>query len=907
VVDVPKARWRRSGVGGFHYYAWWFPTTDWDGVQGAPSVVVRAVRHHDEMRPLAAGDAGGYFPRRFADLDPLTEEQAEVLRSPARIRLVVGQPGTGKTSALIFAAIHEARSLPPEARLLYVTLSRRLADLAQEYLTGIGDPGRRVDVVPLAHLLAEWSGLAGGSAASDDDEERAFLDFVKGFAPRDLAVWQGSTEALWAEVRAHVLGAALPFPVRSLPASQGPILDQASYRRVRDPVIGAKAARAAWHAAGLFVERRDLPSVQREAWTALERLRGGQLDRELRGLGGLIVDELQDLTLLQIAVLAEATRRSGEWRVASGDGRCEPAARPYPDGRGPLFVAAGDESQIVHPSGFDWGWCKDLLTGRLGRQPEEIALRTNQRSAVPVIEVANRTALLYDELPREYRPRGSARAEKTEAPNGEVALAAVAADDAELAGWLERLASTPHSAVIVDDRTDPRSPTQPRTGEATGPDLPSHLLDRFRDLLFTPGEIKGLDRQYVVIWDASRAIERLRGEIAAAHGRGQQSRFLVARTAIDELRVAVSRATETLVFLDALNVEPDPMLSGLLADGVARRRSVAFLRDRLEERNADPRERALGFLDDAADLLERDLDRALRTLVRAEAALADLVDAGQRRGPLERAVEVRRRAAHRLIQEDRDAEASEQLERLLAMSRELGEQARAEQYAALARRYREAPRGTANAAERLPALLAAYIDTLEALPPDDRSARLYALPREWLEEARGLAADDELALRSLRISALRLAELTGAERDRATFSLLSEALVDRLLEAGACADALEILSREPDPPPQKLARCHEGLKAWRAAAEARLAANQPAEALENYRRAAAFPEAAGLAERLGQEDVASTLGLLAGLAESLDRLEQADLKGIADAETQSLARRLRDTADLLTRRRRRRP
>jgi hypothetical protein len=346
------------------------------------------------------------------------------------------------------------------------------------------------------------------------------------------------------------------------------------------------------------------------------------------------------------------------------------------------------------------------------------------------------------------------------------------------------------------------------------------------------------------------------------------------------------------------------MLSALLADDVARRRSVAFLRDRLEERNADPRERALGFLDDAADLLERDLDRALRTLVRAEAALADLVDAEQRRGPLERAVDVRRRTAHRLIQEARDAEAAEQLERLLAMSRELGEQARAEQYAVLARRYREAPRGAADAVERLPTLLAAYIDTLEALPADDRAARLYALPREWLEEARGLATADEPALRSLRMSALRLAQLTGAERDRAAFGLLSETLVDRLLEAGACADALEILSGEPDPSPEKLARCHEGLKAWRAAAEARLAASQPAQALEDYRRAAAFPEAARLAERLGQQEVASTLGLLAGLTETLDHLKDADLDALADAETQSLARRLREAADLVARRRR---
>ena len=42
--------------------------------------------------------------------------------------------------------------------------------------------------------------------AGGEDEEQAFRGSVGGFAPRDLATWQGSDRALWAEVRAHVLG-----------------------------------------------------------------------------------------------------------------------------------------------------------------------------------------------------------------------------------------------------------------------------------------------------------------------------------------------------------------------------------------------------------------------------------------------------------------------------------------------------------------------------------------------------------------------------------------------------------------------------------------------------------------------------------------------------------------------------
>src|SRR6185369_15078437 len=147
-------------------------------------------RHHDEMRPLAAGSPDIYQFRPLDELSPLTEEQRKVLATPARIRLVVGQPGTGKTGALIFTAVEEARRLPPDARLLYVTLSRRLVSSAQELLDGVPDLGRRVEVVALADLLGRWSGLERTKvAASEEEEEQAFRGSVGGFAPRDLAIW----------------------------------------------------------------------------------------------------------------------------------------------------------------------------------------------------------------------------------------------------------------------------------------------------------------------------------------------------------------------------------------------------------------------------------------------------------------------------------------------------------------------------------------------------------------------------------------------------------------------------------------------------------------------------------------------------------------------------------------------
>ena len=891
VTDAPALRWRRSGVGGFHYYAWWFPATGWDGIDDGRTIVVRAVRHHDEMRPLAAGSAQTYSERSLGELDPLTEEQRQVMAAEARVKVVVGQPGTGKTGALIFTAVEEARRLPPDARLLYVTLSRRLVSAAQELLDGVPGLGRRVEVVALADLLGRWSGLERSQvAASEEDEEQKFRGSVRGFAPRDLATWQDSDRALWAEVRAHVMGPALPFPFkgRRLPAADEPILRESTYMGRRAGQLGSRVAQAARHAAQVFLSRQDLPSVQREAWATIGRIERGALDRELRAIGGLIVDEIQDLTLLQIAVLAKVSRRAGQLQMAEGYGH------------GPLFVAAGDESQVVHPSGFDWGSSKDLLAEILEAPPREITLRLNQRSPIPLIEVANRTSKLYDDLPREYRPRGSAQADTGDAPGGdvgEVALTTVAPDDPDLRGWLELLADTPHSAIVT---------AETRSSAPSDEALDAVLDDeRFADLRFTAGTVKGLDRQYVVLWGATRILKSIRDEIEAAKDRGERVRYLVARTGIDELRVALSRSTETLILIDTTDAETDPLLQEIADDGFLKRRSIAYLRARLEERNADARERAVGFLEDTLGLLESDLDRALRTLVRFEAALAGHVDADQRREVLERSIDVRRSAATALARQGRHAEAGRQYERLVALCREVGQEARAEQYAVLTRRYAEAPPGSEEAAKLLPSLLTDYVRALEGRADDDRPERLFELPRAWLEEARELETSNSDALASLHESARRLAALSSDARDTETAEQLADTLAEARLASGDWAGVLALLEHRADARPEQLARCYEGLRRWADAARAHVTAGQPEAALAAYRRAGAFAEAAALADTTGQSADAALLQTLATVLDGLDRLGKTDLNALEDDEASILSRRLREAADRLGKRRRR--
>ena len=177
--------------------------------------------------------------------------------------------------------------------------------------------------------------------------------------------------------------------------------------------------------------------------------------------------------------------------------------------------------------------------------------------------------------------------------------------------------------------------------------------------------------------------------------------------------------------------------------------------------------------------------------------------------------------------------------------------------------------------------------------------RAFDVPRTWLEEARELEPTEGAAVASLHESARRLAALSGDPRDQQAAESLADGLADARLAAGDWAAALALLTDRPDTNPEALARCYEGLHRWADAARARVAAGQPEAALADFRRAAAFSEAAALAGQLGRTDEAALLGTLTTLLEGLDGLGRTDLGALADDEAATLSRRLRDAADRL--------
>ncbi len=335
--DAANRGWRRSplgGSGGMQYYLWWTvqgsaPARD-IAFPGRGSVLVRAVRHHDDHGRLDVGALDDYLPfsqHEVEDADlvgqPWTADQWQFIRHEGPVRLVHGRPGSGKTTVLWKAV--EARS---GQRVLYLTWSRELTVAAEEHFRAFAPADVRVEARDFATFLGEVCGA---------DVDRLPLSKSRAVASanrarrgrRQAGPWTNRDAALHAEVRAMLLGLAVPGDTHSIPAGGLVRLSDATYRdrRAGDDGVGRAAASALLKVAE-HVGPEAMVSVFPElaaATAAVGRLRDGALPEGFADFDRVVIDEVQDLTLLETAVVVELclaiARRRGHapWLLAAGD------------------------------------------------------------------------------------------------------------------------------------------------------------------------------------------------------------------------------------------------------------------------------------------------------------------------------------------------------------------------------------------------------------------------------------------------------------------------------------------------------------------------------------------------------------------------------------------------------------
>lgn len=589
-VRGTNAGWLRVPLGGnsgFQYYLWLLNRGEKVGRQETDvfyesfpeeSRILRTVRHHDETKSrqtLQIDTFEEYVEVEaksllFADgdglADPLIAVQKRVVEDGTRVRCLLGQPGAGKTTSL------QAATRTLRGHALYLTWSEHLAERAREWFQAYAPTDLDIVVWTFREFLAhvDPSRSARAPLPLADTIQRLRERLVP--LGHQLGPWWSDgelrAEELYAELHAHVFGAALPVAFRGRRAAHEPRLREADYCKLRDG-LGQKATRAVALALGKLTpeDKEELFPSPLASFDRARALESGEiaLDPEIFAFDWVLVDEVQDLTLAEQWLLVDVAARSGGAK-----------------GVKPGVIVAGDEAQTVRPTSFEWGSLKDLLAVRLGTvttERSEHELVANLRSPHDVAVVINRARrVLYSQVDKRRRPRGRVGESPADATVGRI-LQVELEDDDGCASVLRMFARAQGDAALV----------------YPGALVPEKITNAARDegvVVWTSETAKGLEFRVVGILAVPEHVERIKTLAAGAVDEPLSAEL--ARTAIDRFLVALSRTAETLVlFAPTWDSEALALVGPLLED------------DEPETSDASETDGNVGFVprSDLADLL----------------------------------------------------------------------------------------------------------------------------------------------------------------------------------------------------------------------------------------------------------------------------------------------------------------
>jgi tetratricopeptide (TPR) repeat protein len=830
--------WRRSRLGGSagsHFYAWWTPAStglfkDAGFQPESDAIFLRDIRHHDDHAPLAPGHSSNdYLLLTVPDLrgseyapEPWTSPQARFARSRNAVKILKGHPGSGKTTALL----HAADSSQAE-RVLYLTFSQDLAALARDYFDRFCSSSRTFTVLTYPGFLSQL--LGGQIGPSDPVESRAQFRRDLFSYQRSLGAWANDLDALYDEMHAHLIGAAVPQTAGRFPKAERMRLPETAYRAQRSRYLGA-AVDSVLDAARRLERTSDVPLADRYfpelalAWRAAHALTSGphHIESTFLDYNCIAVDEVQDLTPLEAFVVLSL-------------------ARLFSASRGPTsLLLAGDEAQTVRPTDFEWAWLNDMLHAMIG-QPQEFKLTVNLRSPRRIADVVNRVWDLYDYLHKQDRPSGTGYAEIDDDGPDQILYAAV--PQAELAPLLTSLSVREGLALIAFDKTN----------------LPSGILP----FVLSPAEAKGLDFHSVCVLNGGSLLQR----VVNSRSSGAAD-TLARRIAIDQLRVALSRPTERLLWVDAVPAVATVTEVGYLlrppADSALHPITAEALRTCLEEEELDLEDRLQRCHKDARQLVSVKPDLAWS---RARQAVALLGLPGEINCVSDPAA---REAAYLML-----AEVCFQLAfRNKKLSPELGQLDLYQQAAEAARAVRKLLVANAIGAigaaersqgpERLNRIAMAVQEITRAREELPSWLTVEIAPRAafWLDELdRHLEAGDNAILAQQILPPFF--DALGLPDAQARKNRLAQRSVQILMKSRRYAQALSILEHLPETKPKLAAECYEEIGQFAKSATIWLELGDRDRALKCYRSIPDFSAALHLVRQMEDHAARPSLEWLA--------------------------------------------
>lgn len=453
------------------------------------------------------------------------DAQDSAYRHPAPM-VVIGAAGSGKT-AVTLARLREA-----EGRVLYVTLSAYLAQSARALHAALGFDNQKQEVDFLSYReLLETLRVPPGREVT--------LPAFAGWCARHrqaLRLLGGASgeidaQALFEEFRG-VIGAQPNGPLSlsdylALGARQS-LLNSAQ----RELAHGLFQRYRAWLAEAGFYDG----NLVAHAWRTEHLPASGPV------YDFIVIDEVQDLTPVQLALVLALLKAPGQ------------------------FILCGDSHQIVHPNFFSWAALKSLFWKGLAgepaqRQPLQL-LQANYRNTRAVTALANRLLKIKQARFGSVDRESNFLVRSTAAEPGQVLL--VAAKDAAVKALDSATRQSAQHAVIVlrdDDKPAAR--------------------ERFHTpLVFSVAEAKGLEYPHVLLVDLVSSQRQAYAEVAEgvapADLEGEELDYRRAKDKADKslelykfyvnaLYVAMTRAVQTLTLVEADPGHPLLALLGLKA------------------------------------------------------------------------------------------------------------------------------------------------------------------------------------------------------------------------------------------------------------------------------------------------------------------------------------------------------
>jgi len=313
-----------------------------------------AVPDEDKIPPIQSPDA--VAPRPLAYVNPVSstfnlldkiisfdEVQETVYRLPPPM-IVIGSAGSGKT-ALTLEKMKES-----VGDILYVTRSRYLVHNSRSLYCAAGyeNEDQQVDFLAFDEYLQ--------SIRVPEGREMSFREFSQWFERHRIASGIKDPYQVFEEFKGVLTGGATGDPYLSREAY--------SDLGVKQSIFSVDERQRVY---GLF--EKYLVFMREHGYYDANILSHGYLKLVTPRYDFVVVDEVQDLTGVQLQLVLESLRNPGE------------------------FILCGDSNQIVHPNFFSWAKIKTLFYRRQGpRAPAELIriLNTNYRNTPRVTEVANR-------------------------------------------------------------------------------------------------------------------------------------------------------------------------------------------------------------------------------------------------------------------------------------------------------------------------------------------------------------------------------------------------------------------------------------------------------------------------------------------------------------------------------------